>query len=56
MKVGDLVEFLDSSHDIGIIIERIPDADPDYFAWRVLSRGEVLEIHESFLKVVDESR
>jgi|1_EtaG_2_1085319.scaffolds.fasta_scaffold66990_1 hypothetical protein len=54
MKVGDLVGFLD--YGLGIIIERIPDADPDYFAWRVLSRGEVLEIHESFLKVVDESR
>jgi len=61
MKVGDLVGFRDHAprrlvSGVGVITERVPDVDPDYFAWRILLRGEIQAFHESFLKVINESR
>ena len=37
---------------VGTIIERMPDIDPSYVAWRVLLHDEIQVIHESFLEVV----
>jgi|TARA_Y100000310_G_scaffold228470_1_gene230760 hypothetical protein len=41
---------------VGVIIERVRDADPEYFAWHVHGPGGTQAVHENFLEVVSESR
>jgi hypothetical protein len=61
MKVGDLVKY-DCGREagpntaVGVIVERVPDADPEYFAWHVHGPGGTQAVHENFLEVVSESR
>jgi len=63
MKIGDLVKYDRPRRwrrasvpgpptSVGTIIERMPDIDPSYVAWRVLLHDEIQVIHESFLEVV----
>ena len=61
MKLGDLVKYNCgrggyASPVIGVIIKRVPDADPEYFAWHVRGPGGIQAVHEMFLEVISESR
>ena len=61
MKVGDLVKYNCgrggyTSTIIGLIIKRVPDTDPEYFAWDVNGPGGTQAVHESFLEVISENR
>ncbi len=62
MKVGDLVTLTSDAPCIGqltstgIILKRVSDDDPCYWAWRVFFGDRVLAYHESFLEVINESR
>ena len=54
MKVGDLVRLASDAPrigqltSIGIILKRVSDDDPCYWAWRVFFGNRVLAYHESF--------
>jgi|6_EtaG_2_1085325.scaffolds.fasta_scaffold190001_3 hypothetical protein len=63
MRVGDLVKYdcgrkkmANPNTVVGVIIERVRDADPEYFAWHVHGPGGTQAVHENFLEVVSESR
>jgi hypothetical protein len=62
MKVGDLVRLASDAPRIGqltstgIILKRVSDDDPRYWAWRVFFGDRVLAYHESFLEVINEGR
>jgi len=55
MKVGDLVRVRIRSNATrtGVVVERIVDENPDYFAWRVFVDGRNLPFHQRWLEPID---
>ena len=57
VKLGDSVKIVGikgpmRSDSVGIVLSRIPDIDPNYWAWRILIEGEVREYHQVYMELV----
>jgi len=63
IEVGDLVTVNEKYRSAyvprgehGLVISRIPDDDPSYFAWHVLFDSGIYPYNQDFLEVIHGSR